>query len=100
VSLDPSYPYKVAGFDANGGEIRKFADDGIQSAIDKALADAALGPDDHGAIVAYNDGSTIRGALVYKVPLHVGHDFTFAGVVSHDLKTGDTGFQAAVRLRF
>lgn len=101
VNPDPAYPYKVAGYDLAGNEIRHFADDNVQGAMADALAQAQLGEKDHGALMAYNVGDVVKGALLIKVPTPIGHDFTFVGILSHDFgSTGSTGVQLAARLRF
>ena len=101
VNPDPAYPYKVAGYDLAGNEIRHFVDDNVQGAMNDALAQAQLGEKDHGALMAYNVGEVAKGALLIKVPTKWGHDFTFAGIVSHDFgPTGNTGVQLAARWRF
>jgi hypothetical protein len=95
------YDYVVTGIDANGSEIRKFADSAISAAVDKVLA-ASLGADDHFAIVGHytSEGNLIQGAIMGKVPLVGGKfDFTWMGVVSHSFATGDNRAEAWIAFK-
>jgi hypothetical protein len=75
------------------GEIRKFADSGIQKAIDDAL-NQTLPDGRKAAVVAYVDGNEVRGAVMFKV----GNEWSFVATASHGLKNkGDLKYGAAVR---
>lgn len=73
-----------------GELIQKFADSGVQSAIDKALAN--LEPDKHGAVVAYATGEGVSLAVVGRVGPH----WSVVGVLDKPW-TGKLAGQAMVR---
>ena len=110
MSPTPAYPYKVAGMTAGGDEIRRFADEKIASQIDDAIASANLKADQSTAIIVkYNDAGTLRGAVMKrfesKVPTWVPFikskkvEWSFAGIVAHDFKTGDTSKELGLVVR-
>jgi len=113
---DPRYPYVVKGTGSDGSEIRKFANERVASAIDDAIASANLKPGQSTAIVVtYKDSDTggsagtIRGAVMKRVettgPSWIPFlkskkiEWSFAGVLSHDLSTGSTRKEAGVIIR-
>lgn len=103
------YDYKVVGTARDGSEIRKFSDAAIASSIDAAIASAGLKVNQNAAVVVtYQDpgdgtGGTIRGAVM--VRKEVGTfwnrkaEFTFAGVLTHNLSTGNTRKEAGLVIR-
>lgn len=105
--LKPLYAYKVAGTAADGSEIRKFGDDNIAGAIDRAIATADLKPDQTVAIVVtYEDNSgeskVVRGAVMVGKETNVFGkkvDFSLVGVLSHDFSTGSTKKEAGLVIK-
>lgn len=110
------YPYTVAGTATDGSEIRKFADSRIASAVDDAIASAALKPGQSTAvIVTYRDDTAtpgagvLRGAVMTRkevtVPSWVPFlkskkaEWSFAGVLSHDFANSNTVKEAGVVIR-
>jgi len=103
------YDYRVVGTARDGSEIRKFGDAQVASAIDAAIASANLKVGQNGAVVVTyqdpGDGSkgSIRGAVMIRkdVGSFFGRkvDFTFAGVLTHDLGTGNTRKEAGIVVR-
>lgn len=72
------------------GPIRRFADTGIQAAIDKAVA--GLRPDQTGAVVAVATASEIRLAVVGRIGTH----WSALGVLEKPFK-GELKAEAALR---
>lgn len=70
--------------------IRRFADQGLQASIDRALAD--LGPEHHGAVVAYANGDSAKLAAVARV----GEHWSVVGVLEKPYK-GKLEGEAVVR---
>ena len=106
----PAYPYKVVGTAADGSEIRRFTDEKIAGEIDSLIASANLAKDQSAAlIVKYSDSGTLRGAVMTRkytetpgwLPFWKQKkvEWSFAGIVSHDFKTGATSKEVAMVVR-
>jgi hypothetical protein len=81
VPLAPS-PAIVSTLNEEGQEIRKLADSGIWSAIERATAQ--LPADKRMAVVAYTDGADVRLGVVARL----GKDMSFVGTLTHGLSSG------------
>jgi hypothetical protein len=103
------YSYKVVGTARDGSEIRKFGDDQVARNIDAAIASANLKVDQNAAVVVTyqdpGDGSkgSIRGAVMVRKDVGTLFrrkiDFTFVGVLTHDLGTGNTRKEVGAVIR-
>jgi len=80
--FQPAGPAIVKTTNAEGQEIRKLADSGIWSAIERATAQ--LPADKRMAVIAYTDGQDVRLGVVTKL----GKDVSFVGTLSHGLSSG------------
>lgn len=72
------------------GPIARFANSHLQESIQTAVA--GLAPTEHGAVIAFTDGTTAKLAVVARR----GDHWTAVGVLSHSKADGVEG-EAAVR---
>jgi hypothetical protein len=73
--------YSLTSLTVDGVELKRFADARIWETV--AEGAKALGPDDHGAVIAFADVSGWRLAGVVRL----GEHLTALGVLAHDWKT-------------